>query len=206
LQPTTGVSTLNGLNVLNFAADYLTAANTNEWVILNDGTDWLLSIVFKPGTSANPNALYGAIGNNGGGGVDKGMSFFYDDRSGSSQSDAIVANITRASNDYVAEVRSQNKLSPNVFNIAAVLADPTAATADRLELAVDDGATFKGNTQTLSVSTSNPTNALQIGALGVNQFPFTGSIAEVVIVSGADATDANRIIIRNYLNEKWAVY
>lgn len=37
-------------------------------------------------------------------------------------------------------------------------------------------------------------------------YGMTGWIAEIVIVAGADATEANRQLLRDYLNTKWAIY
>jgi len=200
LQPTTGASTLNGLNVLDFAADYLTAANTNEWKFLHDGTKYVLVAVHRQ-TTANSGRFFG---NDAVGGAERGASFYL---RGSNQNPAHDIRNFPVTSSAVCQNRPT---TPNVgtgYSVFSVIGDPSQATAaDKSELFINDGAALKANTITSSVSTDNPTRAAQIGASGNDMSPLTGSIAEIVVVSGTDATEANRIIIRDYLNAKWGVY
>jgi hypothetical protein len=205
LQPTTGVSTLNGLNVLDFAGDYLTGVNTNEWKFLHDGTTYVIGAVWKPGATANPNERYGLLGT----AIatsDIGFCIRYDDVS--SENDAIEYFVNRGvSGDRAVAVVANDVFAPANFQMLTSIADPDNATAaDRLAYFINGGGANFGNTNTSAVSTSNPTYPLQIGAAGNDESPLTGSIAELVIVSGADATEGNRQIIRDYLNAKWGVY
>jgi hypothetical protein len=208
LQPTTGVSTLNGLNVLNFASDFLTAVNTNEWKFLHDGTDYLIAAVIKFGTTANPNTLYSLLGNNNRSSSSIGASVAYDDRSVASRNDRLLHEVFAGSSVInVQNVSSDNLAPANTFVIATVLGDPDNGTAaQRSSMFVNAGTAVTNNSSTGAVTASNPSFALQIGSNGNGGETLTGSIAEIVIVSGADATEGNRVIIRNYLNVKWGAY
>jgi hypothetical protein len=205
LQPTTGVSTLNGLNVLDFAGDYLNAANTNEWKFLHDGTTYVIGAVWKPGTTANPGQRFALLGTT----ISTnsvGFALRYDDVS--PENDAIEYFVNRGvSGNRAVEVITNDVFSPANFQMVTSIADPDNATAaDRLAYFINGGGANFGNTTTSTPSTSNPSFPLQIGAAGNDNAPLTGSIAELVIVSGADATEGNRQIIRDYLNAKWNVY
>jgi hypothetical protein len=199
LQPTTGANTLNGLNVIDFAADYLTSADAaSVYKFMHDGSTFLVCMVAKhDGTDR----VY--IGNNGTTSSQIGHSYL----SGGVNT-TITAQVTNGSgtaNPISSSVTSA--VVNNTFTIHSAIYDPDNGTAaNRAEMFFNAGSANKTNTNTASVSSSNPTNALQIGAAGNNTFPLTGSIAEFVIVSGADATESNRIVIRDYLNAKWGVY
>lgn len=204
VQPKTGVTTLNGLNVLDFAGDYLVAANQNEWKFLHDGTKYVVAAVVKFGTGSNPATELVLFGSSGGATANVGVSYFYDDGGANNNNFAYV--VFRGVGGTTAVVHSvPNYISPNAFCVLSSIADPGNATAnDRSEVFLNASSGTKGQTQTNAQSTANPTRALEIGRdnFGV----LTGSIAELIIVSGANATETNRAKLRDYLDEKWAVY
>jgi hypothetical protein len=211
VQPTTGASTLNGLNVLDFAGDRLTAVNQNEWKFLHDGTDWIMGAAWQAGTTASPNAAYALFGSNAAATANVGSSFFYDDRSAFGFNDTIAWQITRGVAGTITAILSQgNNQNVHPSGVPVVVtgfARPSAASAsDRLLAQIDTDTPRANNTQTNAASTANPSFALQIGAGGNNFGPLTGKIAELVIVSGANATETNREALRDYLNAKWSVY
>jgi len=207
VQPTTGVTTLNGLNVLDFAADYLTAANTNEWKFLHDGTIWIMAAVWKAGTTADPNALYGLFGS-AVGSPDVGSVLAFDDRASNSRNNAVFVQTNRGVSGQVAVTSTTGNAyhSANQFVTLSARFDPSNATAaNRLTVQVGTASTVANNAVTNAPSSANPTYPLQIGAASNNQFPLTGSIAELVIVSGTQATPANREALRDYLIAKWGL-
>lgn len=207
VQPKTGVTTLNGLNVVDFAGDYLTAVTQNEWKFLHDGTKWVAAFVVKVGTTATPDALYGIIGTSAQS-RQIGLSLHSDTRTVSGNTDPWATWLIRNTTDPQAiNTIDQNRVSVNNFAIVTQLADPANGTAaDRNEVFKNDGTAAKSNTVSSTPSTADPTHSLQIGASGNNVNPFTGSIAEIVIATGANATETNRADLRDYLNQKWGVY
>jgi hypothetical protein len=208
LQPVTGSSTVNGLNVLDFTAHYLTTGNTNQWKFLHDGTKWFSVAVWKAGTTANPNVSYALFGSNAQAFLQVGTSVWFDDRASVSRSENAVIFISRgvANQSTATNICGNAFHPPNQFVTFSVLADPANATAaDRIAARVNNGTTASTNTSTNAASTANPSYAMQIGAAGNNVIPLTGSIAEIVIVSGANATAGNRDLIETYLNSKWGL-
>lgn len=207
-QPGTGSVTQNGLNVLTFdGSQRLVASTASNWTFLHDGTKYFVSMAMQAGTTADPNALYGILSTTGASSSTRGATIGFEDRSGVSNN-ASRYDIFRGSlGTYVVGGYPADTQTANVFNILSHLMDPSNATkANRWSLRVNGSAASSPNTETGTVSASDPTYALSVGARGDNSFGLVGRIAEVIIVKGAAATDTNRQLIRDYLNAKWAVY
>jgi hypothetical protein len=106
----------------------------------------------------------------------------------------------------VSTTAANNYHPVNQFVLLSARFDPSNATASsRSTVQVGTSTAVANNTLTSAASTANPTYALQIGTIGNDTLPLTGSIAEVVIVSGTNATAANRILLRDYLIAKWGL-
>lgn len=208
LQPTTGSTTLNGLNVLDFAGDFMQSADTAAtYKFMHDGTDYVVCAVVRFGSTGDPNDVYGLLSTNSL--PSPGMRLYYDDRVSVSRNNVVAheVGVTTPSSFSVQNFSGNNAFSANTFGVLSLLADPNNGTAaDRSEISVDAGTAIKNNSSTTAVSTADPGFSLRVGDLGVSSLYMTGSLAELVIVSGADATNANREIIRDYLAEKWGVY
>jgi len=213
VQPTTAASTLNGLNVIDFASDYLTTATQSDWTFLHNGTDLLIATVWKPGASSTPGVPYGLLGSSRGGTNVRGLSIYYDDRSGLDGGLATGPNAlwVRSGAGFpgfaeIIRARAGSFFVPNAFQVFTATTDPTNATAaNRLKAFAGSGSAVTPNDRTGTPSTSGPNDPLQVGAVGNNVHPLTGSIAEIVIVSGANATEANRVLLRDYLATKWGL-
>jgi len=201
-QPTTGVSTLNGLNVIDFNSDFLKGSTKSQWKFLHDGTEYFIAFVAKTGNTASPGVNLGYFGNIIGS-ADVGLASFHNDSDGT---DAFRYQVSNGSESFVT-IREDGFITPNTFKILSILADPANATpAERADY-------FKNNTQgtdTNSVvgspSTSDPAFNFRLGAFGNDALTFIGSMAEFIIVSGADATETNRQAVVDYLNAKWSVF
>jgi hypothetical protein len=211
LQPTTGASTVNGFNVLDFAGDYLTSTVTNDWKFMHDGTLWFYAAVWQAGVVADPNAQYGLLGTN----IQTasiGAGIIFDDLTANGYDRRFAMVVARgvAGSPQSAILQPQVSNGTHPANTPVVFSanfDPSnATTANKIRAQVNGGTVIGSATTTGSVSSSNPTNPLQVGAAGNDFFPLTGKIAEIVIVSGTNATAANRELVRDYLNSKWGVY
>jgi hypothetical protein len=210
LQPTTGVSTVNGLNVLNFAGDLLSAATAATWKFMHDGTVWFIGAVWQAGTTANPNVAYGLFGTNASSTTHSGVYFTYDDRTAvGGRDNNVVVFVTRSALNSFTVVSNTGTgfQTANTPAVTSALFDPSNGTAaNRLSLQTNADTPVANNDATAAVSATDPTYPLQIGAAGNGVVPLTGKIAEIVIVSGAAATSTNREAVRDYLNAKWDVY
>jgi hypothetical protein len=205
-QPTTGVTTLNGLNVLDFADDFLIAANQNEWKFLHDGTVHEFFSVIRVGNTADPDTFLNIIGNEGGSGTKTGFNLTYDDRSSISVNDLIRHRVTKGSTPRPLQNDSANDyFTPNQFVIISAFTDPSNATAaNRGEVRINGASLLNNNTNTAAVSTGNPTHALEICGDGAAR-NSANSVAEMIVISGANATSTNRTAIIDYLSNKWGI-
>jgi len=206
-QPTTGVTTLNGLNVIDFDSDFLTAANQNEWKFMHDGTVHEVFAVIKFGTTANPNVPYRLMGT---ANASTSVGFFigYDDRSSESNNDRILhaGYLGSSGQTTIVNFTANDFYAPNTFAILSVFSDAGNATdANRSEIRKNGGTAEKNNASASSPSSSNPSNALQIASDGTGAAALVGSIAEVIVISGANVTSTNRTDIIDYLSDKWGI-
>ena len=211
LQPTTGATTQNGMNVVDFAADYLNSADAaSAYNDLHNGEEYIVAAVVKFGTTANPNAFYPLLGNNAGTGNKVGIFLSYEDRTSIPADDrirALVTNAAGAANAPINNSTADGFFPGNTMGILSSLQDPDNATAaDRSQVALNAGSLVGNNTNTGTVSASDAAHVLQVGSVGDASGVLTGSIAELVIVTGANAIEANRVKLRDYLNNKWSVY
>jgi len=202
-QPTTGVSTLNGLNVIDFASDFLSGSTKSQWKFLHDGTIYFMAAVVKYGT---PTILSPLLGNNRTSTTDPGFVKFFDNRSSAAANEYIISNSTGL--PFPVAIIENSGITSNTFVVDSALLDPSNATAaNRIDYFINSTAGSDTNSSTAALSSANPTYDLKIGEIGTSgSFAMTGSIAELIIVSGADATETNRQAVVDYLNEKWSVF
>lgn len=213
LRPTTGVETLDGKNVLQFAGDCLTNTSSSEWTFLHDGTEYTIFSVVKFGAVANPNVAYGLFGNSRfSTNTVRGITLVWDDRSGVSRNEQIIFFAgngnggSETDREPLALYSGNGYIPPNDFVVFEAFSDMDNGTAaDRGQLDFNAQNVIANNTRTATPSASAPTNSdVQLGALGNNGFPLTGAIAEHLIVPGPITTDL-RQILQGYLAWKWGL-
>ena len=203
-QPTTGATTLNGLNVIDFAGDFMINTTLADWKFLSDGTDYVVAVVWKWNNSGARSYLITNFT------CSSGVGFNLYIRDDSPNDEKLIHTVGNASGGGVFAVNNttaNNFVPINTWSVTSLLADPDNGTAaDRSELFQNAGTAVKNNSSTGTPSASNPSNNFTVGALATPSDAMTGSIAELIIVDGANATETNRVILRNYLNIKWGVY
>lgn len=214
-RPVTGVTTLNGLNVLNFAGDDVIGdlGATSFWRFLHDGGTgnaiaevWA---VIKPGNTANPNVQMRLWATWNGTSGNLGALVNYADRSGSGENDRLSAFVTigTGTNTCIG-VSSPNDLIPaNAFHLIEWITDASNATASqRNTFVVDQGTPSKTNTATNSPAAGDPVQGLMIGGLSISASTdgLIGSVAEILTFDGALTTD-ERTALRAYLTTKWGL-
>jgi hypothetical protein len=141
----------------------------------------------KFGTAANPLTAYGLLGNNAGSASNKGSSFLYDDRAVVPATDRLSFTISKGTAGFIISFANDNVITPNVFHVIALEVDLSQATQnDKVKLWVDSVfisttvAVYNTGVVTL------PTFAMQIGSVGNNVLPFTGTIKDIVIQNVVD--------------------
>lgn len=192
-QPTTGSFTQNGLNVLSFdGGDSLAASTASHWTFLHNGSSYLFAGVFKVDSLGTTRALWA---NMQGTGTSVGTAFFLQ------STNEFRHQVTNGSAVVVSNTAGTLTTS---YHVVSLLADPDNATAaDRSSFSVDGGTASANNTSTASPSSSAV--LFRVGIRGTT-VPFLGKIGELIFVSGANATETNRVLLRDYLNAKWDVY
>lgn len=208
-QPTSGVTTQNNRNVITFdGGDTLTNTDKAYFKFIHDGSTCFISAVVKFGNVTDPNALYTFMANSGISSTSAGFAWYMDDRA------SVPANETlnfwvvtgNSANQPVFNGSADGELDPNNYEVISNLIDANAGTAaDRSEMRVDNGAAIKNNTSTAVITTNNATYDLAIGSSGNSTFYLTGAVCEIVIVEGADATAANILKVKEYLQGKWGI-
>jgi len=198
-QPTTGTETQNGNNVLVFGgSQYFTSTDQNSWKFLHDGTKYFVCIVANLADGNRHNLIA-----NGAGTATVGVWIIAES---SSSLWLIVYNGTNTGGIYT-DTNAKNARSSGVYQIYSFLSDATnTAPAYRVAMQVNTDGDIRPNALERTASSSNPSNNLVIGATASLGSPMTGRIAEIIVVSGANATIKNRDLTIGYLNNKWRAF
>jgi hypothetical protein len=204
-RPQSGTTTLNGKNVIAYdGGDVLLSTDAGNWKFLSDGTKYVMGLVVKVSTLADPeNDLQvfsnirraeGVVGRN-----------LQAESRGGSTGNLRAYSYNGSSYVYIQDAGSDvwTQDAPVVYT---ELNDATNGfAANRISSYFGTGSAIKTNTQSGSASTSNAAYTFGLGATDQALQGITGYIAELVIATGANATETNRVAIRDYLKTKWAI-
>ena len=204
-----------GLDVLRFdgSNDSLSIPSSTATFNFMHNGDHTLFIVYKAGTTANPNAIYFLIANGvSGDSIDSQTGFYlrWDDRSTVPFQDQTIYVIANAGGARFVGVSSADTFPANVFNLQTVVGNPQDSTiANRATTRRNGGAALSlstGDTNAgTALPTGNATQDLRIGATAGTSTSFlNGDIAEIIIYDSA-LSDADREAVENYLLAKWAI-
>jgi hypothetical protein len=196
-QPSTGLVTQNGRNVLGFdGGDSLANATASNFTFMSNGTNYIAAIVMRFTTASR-----GFMGNAQGDSGQRGVEFY------GAASNALQHNVYIGSGTTRA-ISNAGSAFGTSFRLLTILSDPDNATAaERSAMHYGTASAQKNNTQTGTPSATAPQARFRIGATigDVASFPMTGNVAEVILVSGANATEANRVALVTYLTTKWGL-
>lgn len=201
-QPAYLLANKNGLNVISFDGvdDTLMGATASDFTFLHDGTNWLLAAVWDPGTAG----VRGMIGNQNGGDT-AGLALYQ------TAGNNVLVRITSPLGGNCVSATFANGMPNSAFSVNTFLVDPDNATAaSRSSSFLNAGSASTTNASSAATNTTAATRKLAVGSLSASGSVYgngcNGRIAELIIVAGANATEGNRTILRDYLNAKWAVY
>lgn len=203
LEPTTGASTVNGLNVLDYAGDALVSDDlASVWTFLHDGTHYEVFAVVKFGTGSNPEALYPLFGTSVIASSEVGMNVFYDDRPVAGNN---LLRVFSGNGSDIVITSDAASVTPNTTALVEGRFDPDNATAaDRSTIKVNDGTAAQDNNRTNAPSASAPPGPLTIGADGNRDFALTGQFMEFIVYENT-LTTTERSDLRTDLASKWGV-
>lgn len=211
-RPTYRATGTNSKGVLEFngSTNVMSVGTTGTFNFLHNGTDSLVVVVVKLGTTSNPDAIYGLLANNGNASANIGYLLAYDDRSSQSRTDAFFSMVCRGVSGAQAMFNVQNdSIPPNQYCIIT----------DRIR--ANDGAAFvrslgrvntgqngtsyviAENIETPAVSASNHTYVTKIGNDGNVGGYLNGSIAEVIVCNNPNLS--LNVDLVDYLGSKWGI-
>lgn len=207
LRPTTGASTQNGLNVIDFASDWLASnLSSSLWSFFHNGTSYTVFMVASV-VGANPDKIVTLMSTNEIAGSSRGAHFFYDDRSSGSRNDQIRHFVSAGSPTFanVDNASANGALTTDAFHLIRFSGDPDNATAaNRSTIEVDDGGDIKNNSTSNAVSTSAPVATLRIGTNPAGTQLGDLKIAEIIVFS-RDLNLGERLAMEEYLADKWGI-
>jgi hypothetical protein len=199
-RPDSGLTTRNGLNVVDFdGAASMAAATAANWTSLHTNAAGLWAIAWKPNGNNLNNFIFSTRSSAGNGGG--AAELIADQRTAGTK---LIVGALNASGAYAVENVKTSAYTNNTFTYDTFLNDfGNATAADRSSIFLENGTAQKGNSETATPGTAAPQVPLNLGKIaGFNIF-FTGSICELIFVTGANATEPNRILLRDYLKTKW---
>jgi hypothetical protein len=204
-RPASGTTTLNSKNVIAYDGnDVLTSSAGSNWKFLSDGTKYVMGYVIKVATVSDPENDIQTFGNVRRAEGEVGRNLQAESR-GAGTGKLRAYSYTSIGYVYVQDsstgVWTQD--SPVVYT---ELNDATNATAaDRIKSYFGTGSAIATNVNSSTPSTASPVYPIGIGATDQGNQGITGYIAELIIATGANATETNRVLIRDYLKTKWAL-
>jgi len=215
-RPTRKTAIQNSLAVLRFdGGDSISMpSSTATFNFLHDG-DSTVFVVFKAGTTANPDALYWMMSNNVSDNSIDGKTGFYlrwDDRT-SANADLTDSLLHVVSNNGQPRFvgNAKNGFLANTFGMATVRGDIANATiAGRSQIRRNGGSAITLITGDTNAGTALPTaNASDNFTIGdqsgaVKGAGLVGDIAEIIMYDSA-LSDTNRAAVESYLMSKWGI-
>jgi hypothetical protein len=99
-------------------------------------------------------------------------------------------------------------LVPTTFSIISIVYDGTQSVGNRVKIYSNGGAAEATSTNgTIPTTLTSSTSKLLVGSGqgGISTWNYDGDMGEIILYNSA-LSDANRESVRNYLNNRWAIY
>lgn len=159
----------------------------------------------KVGTTNNATTSLGIFGNNGGASSQIGLSVYYDGPTAVGRLDAFA---TKGGGVITSGGTWSNGLLPSNTPLAMTCKiDPQNATpANRLYIYKGSNAAASGNTASAVAVNSSASGLFTVGAIGgTSVVAFAPNDHYELIIYPTLLSDANRVLVRDYLMAKWGV-
>ena len=207
LQPTTGTQTINGRNVLDFNGDTLVSSDAaSSFQFMNDGTTFLIATVIDYGPAAD--SYNSTIATLDGSSSNTGFILSNDNRTSIGRTNRLAIIVFGSANPGNVSVllENDNYYSAGDFIFSSIIDPDNGTVANRALYWTNATAGTVFNSRTGGVNAAAPLFTMEIGNKYYGGYSLQAQIGEIIILSGSDATEANRSDIVNYLNSKWAIY
>lgn len=202
-KPKTGLVTKNSRNVMSFPGTAFLERSSGyapDWKFMHDGTKNLVAVVAMKATTGNQ-GIFSTRSD--GSGAPAGQWLYMN-------GSAMWPIVTKSgSNSIIASRTTNGYINTGVPFITTYLTDVSNVNIpSRMSLWKDENA---ASGITSALGDYNPAvtgvHPFVVGSLVNNGgYLMNGWIAEIVIVGGDSATEENRVLLRDYLNQKWAIY
>ena len=205
-QPAYNASGLNGRGTIDFATtrSLVFGSSTASFNYLHNATGGTVFMVVRPGDSSDPNAYGPFLCNHNDTGANTGIGLIFDDRSGVSRNNALVATVNRGVSGTQAAAIIPNNFfaAANAFCVLTAAFDCGNATASaRLRAYLNGTVNATTNTQTSAASTGNASVNMTIGSFGGGT---RAAVSEMLFYQGVLGTAARQAVER-YLGKKYGI-
>lgn len=150
---------------------------------------YTIHIVAAPGTSSNPDAAYGFLGNNAASFANKGFSLWFDDRSSLSRNEACHFIIGQGGGNITFNNRQDLVIVPNKLQVITIEVELSHTNAYKQRTYINGALQSMVVTYTTTAMVTTPTFSLDIGGTGNGVLNYVGSIREIVIQSTVETGD-----------------
>jgi len=199
-RPVSGTTTQNGKNVIVFDTDdtLLSTAASSVWKFLNDGTTYTIFIATKESATDAGRVWMSTDGN-----TSANVGFRFRGNPTRLLEHAVLKGT--GGSPSVNNITANNVVDTN-FTYLTILGDPSNGTAaNRSSITVKQGSAIKNNTDSQSVSNTNPFETLRIGDISAGGgVSIDGQLGEILIYEST-LSGANILLNQQYLANKWGV-
>jgi hypothetical protein len=201
--------TQNGLPTVVFDAstDFIQAATAADWKFMHDGTTYIFGIAWGT-VDANPNKLAYVYSTADTDATKVGAQLVYDDRAAVPRDDRLIYYVLDGTAPPAVDgvVSADDAMPGGVVASVTGLLDPDASpSSGRAAIYTNNTLVSSTETSTSTPSSSNPQWALKFAGRSITTTYTSIQVCELVLVSGTDATDANRQLLDGYLQTKWGI-
>lgn len=206
--PTSNSVTKNGLNTLTWPSTGNRRLSVSGQTYWGDGTALLVALVIRCSTTIGFRSFAPLSGQRIGLKLRNPSFECYMPGAVGASGLAIRQRYGTGSSSWAVDNLSSTSYSTTAWHILTFIVDPTNGTAGNRSFSyVDGGSAIQNNVSTNALS-GTPQSAVFVGG---DNWPDQGMyyddcLAEAICVAGANATEANRQSLRDYLNTKWAIY
>lgn len=182
-------------------SQYLTGTGLGFNFAHNLTTGMHTALAARFGTVTDPEAVYSALGNNGGTSTAHGIFVGHDTRSSASRDRLMVTMITRgvaAAFTYNADTPTAS--APANTDLTYMLDAPTAASAGAMQVYINNSLVLTSARQN-APSSGSATNAMQLGASGASNLAMVGRIYQALLLD-RPSTTVERSNLQTYLQGK----
>lgn len=203
-RPTSGLTTINGRNVLDFDGtdSLLSTASASTWTFLHDGTKTTQFYVVKRNATSNGTNVLASTNHAGASAAIAAHMFINDTTNYPGMN---IHNGT--SGDAVVRLDSTatTAIGTNTTLITYATDPGNGTVGDRAKVYVNTGSAIGNNTWGQTPSSSTPNGSLLIGDLGPGIYVgLKGKFAEIIIFP-FQLTTTQRNSVRDYLIGKWGI-